>query len=93
MSESIWIDRAQSAEAKCETYRAQIDRLKEKVRTVCESLGAKERSDGSFLIDYEAFAERLGPEGALEVRAIIDEKYGITGAAGEKPRMKVKAVS
>lgn len=91
--ESHWIERAQSAEAREKTLRDQIDRVKETARAVCETLGAKIRSDGGAEIDFEKFVERLGPENALAVRAIIDEKYGITGAPGEKPRMKVKAAA
>lgn len=89
--ESVWIERAQSAEAREKTLRDQIDPLKERVRSACETLGAKIRSDGSIDIDFDGFVTRLGAENALQVRAIIDEKYGIAGQPGEKPRIKVKA--
>ena len=89
MGEAEWRERAQSAEAALTTCRDNQDRLKEKVRSVCETLGAKEKRDGRFDIDYEAFVERLGMEGALEVRAIIDEKFGISGEPGEKPRVRM----
>jgi hypothetical protein len=89
--ENYWMERAQSAEAKQATYAGQVDRLKEKVRIVLATFGAREKSDGSFDIDYGAFVEKLGREGALEVRRIIDEQYGISGAPGEKPKVRVKA--
>jgi hypothetical protein len=86
-----WIERAQSAEAKLAALSGSTDKLKEKVRTVTETLGARERSNGSFEIDFEKLVANLGPENALEVRRIIDEQYGITGAAGVKPKMKARA--
>lgn len=89
--ESYLLERAQSAEAKQATYAGQVARLKEKVRTVMAVFGAREKSDGSFDIDYAAFVQKLGAEGALEVRRVIDETYGISGAPGEKPRIKIKA--
>lgn len=93
MGESEWRERAQSAEAALTTCRDNQDRVKEKLRDMMANLGAKERGDGSIQIDYDAFIERLGIEGALEVRAIIDQKYSISGAPGEKPRIKVAAAS
>ncbi len=89
--DSFWIDRAQSAEAREKTLRDQIEPLKERVRSICEMLGARIKGDGSAEIDFEKFVEHLGMENALQVRAIIDERYGITGKSGEKPRIKVKA--
>lgn len=89
--ESMWIERAQSAEARVSTYEASVAKLKEKIRSVMETLGARERGDGSFDIDYEKFVAKLGIEGALEVRRVIDEQYAISGAPGEKPRIKVRA--
>ncbi len=89
--ESYWVERAQSAEAKLATLQGSIDAMKERIRETCETLGAKVKADGSIDIDFDAFVDRLGPENALQVRAIIDEKYGISGAPGEKPRMKVRA--
>jgi hypothetical protein len=91
--ESYWIERAQSAEAALSTCRDNQDRVKEKLRGMMETLGAKEKGNGSIDINYDTFVERLGIEGALAVRAIIDQKYSITGAAGEKPRVKVAPAS
>lgn len=93
MDESQLLERAQSAEAKLQTLQDQIAPLKEKTRMVCETLCAREKSDGSFDIDYVAFAERLGLEGAMELRAVIDEVHNISGAAGDKPRVRMQAVS
>jgi hypothetical protein len=87
----MWIERAQSAEAALTTCREQTERLKEKLRDMMETLGAKERSDGTIDVDFEALVQRLPPEQALELRAVIDQHHKISGAAGEKPRMKISA--
>ena len=91
MSESQWIERAQVAEARLTTMQESVDRLKEKYRTLLQTLGAKERSDGTVDIDFEALVERLSAEHALELRAIIDQTHCISGAPGEKPRISVTA--
>jgi len=87
--ESYWVERAQSADAKLETYKAQMEPTKERIQAFKANMGLKERSDGSIVIDYDTFAERLGIAGALELRKVIDEKYRISGAPGEKPRIRV----
>lgn len=87
--EQYWIERAQSAEAKLSTCQSAQDGLKEEVRTTRETFGARKRSDGSYEINYDIFVEHLGLEAALQVRAIIDEKYHVSGAAGEKPRVRM----
>ena len=89
--ESHWIERAQSAEARSKTYEGQVERLKEKVRDVKEALCAKEHSNGTFSIDYVKLTDKLGVESCLELRGIIDARYNISGAPGEKPRVRVKA--
>lgn len=89
--ESHWIEKAQAAEARAAAYAGQIDRLKDKVRRVCDGLAARETADGGFVIDYEAFVRRLGLAGALELRAVIDEVHAVSGAPGDKPRVRVKA--
>ena len=91
--ESYWIERAQSAEAKLATCQGSQDRLKEEARTVMETLCARKKGDGSFVIDFAALAARLPLDQALDLRAAIDEAHRITGAAGEKPRVKVAAAS
>ena len=85
--DSFYLDRMNSAEAKLHTAQAGNDRLKEKIRHIKEVFGAREKSDGSFEIDYQKFVDQLGRESALEVRQIIDQTYSIRGAAGEKPKM------
>lgn len=74
--DSIWIERAQSAEAKLKALQAQVDPLRERVRDVMAALCAREQRDGSFSIDYTAFVTKLGPDSAGDLRTIIDEKYG-----------------
>ncbi len=90
--DSYWVERAQSAEAQRDTYKDQIDRMKEEVRSVYDTFGAKKRVNGSQTlidIDFEAFVGKLSLEHALELRAEIDRQKQISGAAGEKPRVKV----
>jgi len=91
MSEQMWMERAQSAEAKLTTCQQNQDRIKEKHRGLMETLGAKERSDGSIDIDFDALAQRLSIEHALELRAAIDQHHRISGAPGAKPRISVTA--
>jgi hypothetical protein len=68
-----------------------MDRLTEKCGELRQTLCARERSDGSLEIDFEALADRLGLEQCLKFRAIIDERWSITGEAGQKPRVRVRA--
>ena len=89
MDESMWIERAQSAEASLTTCRAQSDLLKEKVRAVTEALCAKIKGDSTIDIDFDALVQKLPTEQALELRAAIDQHHRISGAAGEKPRIRV----
>lgn len=91
--ENTELDRIRSLEAQLQTALDQIRPMKERMRNVMESLGAKERSDGSFAIDYDKLVERLGLEQAFKLRKIIDARYGISGEPGEKPRVRVKAVT
>ncbi len=91
MDESAWIDRAQTAEATQATMQENINRLKEKYRNLLKTLGAKESSDGTIDIDFEALVERLTVEHALELRGVIDERHRISGSLGEKPRISVSA--
>ena len=81
----------ESCQAKLTTIQDQQDRLKEDTRYVLETFAARKKSDGSFDIDFDKFIERLGLEKWIELRAIGDEHYRVSGAAGEKPRIKVAA--
>ncbi len=89
--ESDWRDRAMTAESQHQTLRDQTERLREKVRGIMAAFGARERSDGTLDIDFEALVERLPIDQALELRSVIDQKHQVSGAAGEKPRVSVKA--
>ena len=90
-SEQFWVDRAQSAEAKFATLKANVEPMVERVKQFKANFGVREKSDGEIDIDFEKMVDRLGPEACLELRSIIDNKYGISGAAGEKPKIRVKA--
>lgn len=89
--ESFWINRAQSAETKLSTAQEQIERVKEKLRDIMETLCARERSDGTIDIDFDALVQKFSLEHALALRTAIDRHHGISGAAGEKPRIRVAA--
>lgn len=91
MSEEVWMERAQSAEAKLSTQRQAHESAIERIKVFKANFGVKERSDGSIVIDFEKLVERLGAEGCLELRRVIDQKWNISGAPGEKPKMRVKA--
>lgn len=87
--DSHWIERAQSAEAKLATAQAGGDRLKEKLRSMMETLCARELSDGTIDIDFEALVRKLSTEHALVLRGMIDEHHRISGPPGAKPRLKL----
>jgi len=89
--DDTWIARAQSAEARLATLKEAYEPALERVKAFKANFGVKERADGTIVIDYEKLVAAIGPEGALELRAVIDETYSIKGAAGEKPRMRVVA--
>lgn len=93
VGESYWVDRAQSAEAKLATCQGNQERIKEKLRNMMDTLGAKEKSDGSVEIDFVKLAAKLPLDQALDLRAAIDEAHRISGGPGEKPRVKVAAGS
>lgn len=89
--DSIWIEKAQSAEAQLATLKSQYAPAIERIQNFKTNFGVKERSNGEIDVDFDKFTDRIGLEGALELRAIIDEKYNISGKPGEKPRLKVVA--
>ena len=88
-AETMWRERAQTAEATISTLRNQINPLREEARSTKDALCAKRRNDGSFDINFDKLVEKLGGEACLQLRAIIDERWKISGEAGAKPRMKV----
>lgn len=89
--ESYWIERAQSAEARMKTLEDQCKPALERVKQFKANFGVKERSDGSLVVNYQRLVEALGIEGAFELRRVIDETYQISGAPGEKPKVKLTA--
>ena len=91
MSESEWIHRAQSAEASLNTLRDQMDRIREESRGVLELFCARKKGDGSYDIDFAGFVERIGLEQAIELRRVIDDAHNVSGAPGEKPRVRLAA--
>ena len=93
MSEDMWRERAQSAEGLLVTMKESLALTVERVRGFKGNFGIKERQDGEIVIDYDKFVERLGLKGALELRAIIDERYSISGEPGKKPHLTIVATS
>ncbi len=89
MNESDWIERAQTAEAKLITLKENYAPAIERVKEFKANFGVRERGNGEIVIDYEKFVERLGLEGALELRKVIDELYNVTGGPGEKPHLRL----
>lgn len=84
MSESHWIERAQSAEAKLKTLRESYEPAIERVKNFKANFGVREKSNGEIVIDFPKFVERLGPEAAAQLKSVIDEQYG----KSEKPRRR-----
>ena len=76
MSEQMWMERAQSAEAQLKTLREAQGAAIERIKDFKANFGIKERGNGEIVIDFPKFVERLGPESSSELRKIIVEKYG-----------------
>lgn len=89
MSEDVWRERAQTAEAKIVTMQEATTGAIQRVKEFKGNFGVKERSDGEIVIDYDKFVKALGINGALELRGIIDEQYNISGEPGKKPHMRL----
>ena len=92
-SDNVLLSRAQSAEAKYNTLKENVEPLKVRVQQFKDNFGIREKADGSIDIDFEKMVARLGPVACLELRAVIDEVHGISGVAGEKPKIRVAAVA
>ena len=88
--EDHWISRAQSAEAQLATMKDAYGPALERVKQFKENFGVRERSNGEIVIDFDKLVERLGAKNALELRAIIDAAYNISGEPGEKPHMRLE---
>ncbi len=80
-----------SLRAQLATAKAQYEPILERYTNFKMNMGLKEKSDGTLVIDYDKFVERLGPDGWLQLRQIGDEKHRVSGAGGEKPRIRVAA--
>ncbi len=89
MSEQMWIERAQTAEAQLVTQKEAYGTAIDRIKIFKANFGIKERSNGEIDIDFDKFVDNLGVESAFELRKCIDEKYQISGDAGEKPRIKL----
>ena len=89
MSEDVWMERAQSAEARLVTLRESLGAAVERVKVFKTNVGIREKSNGDIEIDFDKFVGNLGIEAALELRKIIDELYQISGEAGDKPKIKL----
>lgn len=86
-------DRIRSLEAQLATAKQQYEPILERYTNFKGNFGVKEKSDGTIVIDYDKFVERLGLEGALTLRAIIDEQYKISGETGKKPRVRLPSAA
>ena len=73
--ESVWIERAQSAEARLATLKQALESAVERIKVFKSNFGLKERDNGEIVIDFDKFADRLGRENALLLKAIIEKKY------------------
>lgn len=76
MSESIWIDRAQSAEARLKTLKDAYEPALVRIKNFKANFGIKEGDNGEIRIDFVKFVKNLGEAGAMELRNVIDEEYG-----------------
>ena len=83
--DSVWVSRCQSAEAKLATLKQAYEPALDRVKQFKANFGIRERDNGELVIDYQKFVERLGAQGALELRGVIDEKYQVTKKPGKKP--------
>ena len=91
MDDSQLLERAQSAEARFNSLHDEMENMKLRIQDFKRNFGVKEKQGGLIQIDYKKFAENLGMEQALELRAVIDEVYRISGSAGEKPKVRVSS--
>ena len=90
MSESMWMERAQSAEAKLKTLREAQGAAIDRVRDFKANFGIRERDNGEIVIDFQKFVERLGVDGTAELRRVIDEKYPVAAVPKRKYVRKAK---
>lgn len=72
----VWIERAQSAEAKLATMKEAYGPAIDRIKNFKANFGIRERDNGEIVIDFEKFVTNLGQAQALELRKVIDETYG-----------------
>jgi len=89
MDEQYLLNRAQTAEAQLATLKEAYQPALERVKAFKANFGVKERSNGNLDIDYDKFLNALGVAGFLELRKLGDEKFKVSGNAGEKPHLRV----
>lgn len=73
--ESMWVERAQSAEAQLKTLREAQGAAIERIKEFKTNFGIKEKGNGSISIDFDKLIERLGEEQSLELKRLIEQKY------------------
>lgn len=76
MSDDVWIERAQSAEARLKTLQQAYEPALERVKNFKANFGIKERDNGEITIDFPKFVKNLGEANAMELRKVINEVYG-----------------
>lgn len=75
MSESQWMERAQSAEARLAALESNFRPALERVKMFKANFGVREHEDGAISIDFDKFVENLGEESCMELKSIIEETY------------------
>lgn len=76
MSDDVWIERAQSAEARLKTLKQAYEPALERIKTFKANFGIKERDNGEIEIDFPKFVKALGADNIAVLRTVIDEEYG-----------------
>jgi len=76
--DSVWMERAQSAEAKLSTLKQAVEPALQRVKDFKANFGVRERDNGEIDIDFEKLVENLGEAGALSLREVIDKRYSKT---------------
>lgn len=82
-------NQVQELRAQLSTCRQAMEATTRRVRDFKAAFGVRERNDGAIVIEYDVFVAALGRDAWLELRAIGDEKWRVSGEAGEKPRVRV----
>lgn len=91
IEESVWMERAQTAEAQLITQKESLGQAIERIKIFKTNFGIREKSNGDIDIDFDKFVGNLGLESALELRKIIDEHYQVSGVPGEKPHIHLQS--